>query len=48
MADRPLFRSNMHQDDSKRGAGFLLLNIVGQTGPLLVSQRFLSFLRVWR
>ncbi|KAM0747737.1 pantothenate transporter liz1 [Meredithblackwellia eburnea MCA 4105] len=27
--------SNMHRDDSKRGAGFMLLNIVGQCGPLL-------------
>ncbi|KAK4699790.1 hypothetical protein P7C70_g6466, partial [Phenoliferia sp. Uapishka_3] len=27
--------SNLHRDDSKRGAGFMLLNLVGQTGPLL-------------
>ncbi len=27
--------ANTHQDESKRGAGFLLLNLVGQCGPLL-------------
>ncbi|BGO97348.1 putative High-affinity nicotinic acid transporter (putative) [Rhodotorula toruloides] len=27
--------ASMHEDDSKRGAGFLLLNLVGQCGPFL-------------
>ncbi|CEQ39104.1 SPOSA6832_00620, partial [Sporobolomyces salmonicolor] len=29
------FVANTHEDDSKRGAGFLLLNLVGQCGPFL-------------
>jgi hypothetical protein len=27
--------ASMHEDDSKRGAGFLLLNLIGQCGPFL-------------
>ncbi|KAI5475961.1 MFS transporter [Pseudohyphozyma bogoriensis] len=27
--------ANTHEDDSKRGAGFMLLNIIGQCGPFL-------------
>lgn len=27
--------SNMHESDSSRGAGFMLLNLIGQTSPLL-------------
>ncbi|GAA5977103.1 hypothetical protein JCM11641_001302 [Rhodosporidiobolus odoratus] len=29
------FTASMHEDDSKRGAGFLLLNLIGQCGPFL-------------
>ncbi|GAA6039589.1 hypothetical protein JCM8097_002200 [Rhodosporidiobolus ruineniae] len=29
------FTASMHMDDSKRGAGFLILNLIGQCGPFL-------------
>ncbi|GAA5872477.1 hypothetical protein JCM8547_006926 [Rhodosporidiobolus lusitaniae] len=29
------FTASMHEDDSKRGAGFLILNLIGQCGPFL-------------
>ncbi|KAM0792928.1 hypothetical protein ACM66B_002687 [Microbotryomycetes sp. NB124-2] len=32
--------ANSHEDDSKRGAGFMLLNLIGQCGPFLGTRLF--------
>ncbi|GAA5896168.1 hypothetical protein JCM6882_008508 [Rhodosporidiobolus microsporus] len=34
------FTASMHEDDSRRGAGFLILNLIGQCGPFLGTRMY--------
>ncbi|GAA5835461.1 hypothetical protein JCM11251_005240 [Rhodosporidiobolus azoricus] len=36
------FTASMHEDDSRRGAGFLILNLIGQCGPFLGTRMYPS------